>query len=235
MNILLIDHYAGSPKHGMEYRPYYFAREWVHSGHDVAIVAGSFSHLRIQQPAVEKGWSEEKIDGIRYVWLKTPRYSGNGARRALSMFAFLYQLKRHRRRILDGFSPAAVIASSTYPLDIFPAYRIVKKFHAKLLFEVHDLWPLTPVQIGGMSPKHPFVMLMQYAENFAYRKSDYVVSMLKNAYEYMRLHGLAEEKFVYIPNGIDVSEWEGLQTPLPPQHAECLQSLRRPHAGGTHR
>ena len=29
MNILLINHYAGSPQYGMEYRPYYLAREWV--------------------------------------------------------------------------------------------------------------------------------------------------------------------------------------------------------------
>jgi hypothetical protein len=28
----LINHYAGSPEHGMEYRTFYFAREWVRSG-----------------------------------------------------------------------------------------------------------------------------------------------------------------------------------------------------------
>ena len=42
MNILLINHYAGSPQHGMEYRPYYLAREWVRAGHTVQIVATAY-------------------------------------------------------------------------------------------------------------------------------------------------------------------------------------------------
>jgi len=50
MNILLINHYAGSPEHGMEYRPFYFAREWVRAGHRVLVVAADFSHLRQVNP-----------------------------------------------------------------------------------------------------------------------------------------------------------------------------------------
>ena len=50
MNILLINHYAGSPALGMEYRPYYLAREWVRAGHRVQIVAADFSHVRSRQP-----------------------------------------------------------------------------------------------------------------------------------------------------------------------------------------
>ncbi len=46
MNILLINHYAGSLGHGMEYRAYYLAREWVRLGHQVRIVASSYSHVR---------------------------------------------------------------------------------------------------------------------------------------------------------------------------------------------
>ena len=42
MNILYINHYAGSPRMGMEFRPYYFAREWVKMGHDVTMIANSF-------------------------------------------------------------------------------------------------------------------------------------------------------------------------------------------------
>lgn len=33
MNILIINHYAGSPEMGMEFRPYYFAKEWTAMGH----------------------------------------------------------------------------------------------------------------------------------------------------------------------------------------------------------
>ena len=50
MNILLINHYAGSHHHGMEYRPFCLGREWVKLGHQVTVVAASHSHLRIQQP-----------------------------------------------------------------------------------------------------------------------------------------------------------------------------------------
>lgn len=46
MNILVINHNAGSIEHGMEFRPYAFAREWIKSGHKVTIVAASFSHYR---------------------------------------------------------------------------------------------------------------------------------------------------------------------------------------------
>ena len=57
MNILLINHYAGSNIHGMEYRPYYLAKEWVKVGHDVTIVAASFSHVRSKQPTVDQAWA----------------------------------------------------------------------------------------------------------------------------------------------------------------------------------
>lgn len=210
MNILLINHYAGSLGYGMEYRPYYFAREWVRSGHKVTVVGASYSHLRSKQPKVSQAFEEENVDGIRYVWLKAPAYEGNGFGRIKNMLAFLAGLYRYMDKLAGGVIPDAVIASSTYPLDIYPARRLAKRYRAKLVFEVHDLWPLSPMELGNMPPYHPFIMVMQAAENYAYRHADKVVSLLPKAKEHMVSHGMAEEKFVYIPNGICIEDWNEL-------------------------
>ena len=79
-------------------------------------------------------------------------------------------------------------------------------YKAKLVFEVRDIWPLTLIDIGGYSPKHPFIKLMQYVEDKAYKYSDKVTSNLPYAYEHMIKRGVSKEKFVWIPNGIDVEE-----------------------------
>jgi hypothetical protein len=44
-NIWIINQYAGSILHGMEFRHYYFAKEFIKLGHKVTIISGSYSHL----------------------------------------------------------------------------------------------------------------------------------------------------------------------------------------------
>ncbi|MEN6406733.1 MAG: glycosyltransferase family 4 protein [Thermoguttaceae bacterium] len=226
MNILLINHYAGSPKYGMEYRPYYLAREWVRMGHNVTIAAASFSHLRIQQPGVDGDWSEETIDGVRYVWLKTPAYEGNGVGRVFNMLAFNRQMRRHEAEVLDGVKPDAVIASSPHPLVIYPARRIAAKYEAKLVFEVRDLWPLSLVDVGGMSRWHPFVMWLQRVENYAYRRADKIVSVLPKVDDYLRERGFDAGKFACVPNGIDLDEIAASPESLPDAYASTIARLK---------
>lgn len=221
MNILLINHYAGSPDYGMEFRPYYMCKEWVRRGHKALIIGGSYSHLRKLQPTQDA----ETIDGVNYRWVKLNTYKGNGLGRIVSMGLFISKLGVSYNKYLDDFLPDVVIASSTYPLDIYPAKRIAKHYGAKLIYEVHDLWPLSPIELGGYSPKHPFIQVMQKAENDCYKYVDAVVSMLPKAEEHMKEHGLAEGKFYCVPNGIVLSDWENPMD-LPKEHNDYLQKLK---------
>lgn len=226
MNILLLNHYAGSLVHGMEYRPFYLAREWVKAGHQVHIVAASFAHVRSVQPQLLEGqsYATEVIEGVHYHWLKTPSYQGNGWGRVKNMLSFMWAVRKQARHFARLIKPDVVIASSTYPMDIGPAQKIAKITQAQLVYEVHDLWPLSPKTLGNMSDWHPFIMWVQWAEDKAYRIADKVVSMLPMTLPYMQSRGLEAKKWSHVPNGIDLSEWQGYSV-LNPKHHQQVDSI----------
>lgn len=229
MRILLVNHYAGSPRHGMEFRPYYLAREWVRAGHEVTIVAASHSHVRAVQPEVPGQPVEELIDGIRYRWLPTPQYAGNGVGRLRNILSFLRQLRADAWRLTREIRPDAVIASSTYPMDVWVAKRLARLAKAKLVYEVHDLWPLSLIELSGMSPRHPFALMCGKAEADAYRDADVVVSMLPCVHEHMASRGLDLRKLHIVPNGFAPEEWRGESAPL---GATLQTHLDAEHAAG---
>ncbi|MBI3369912.1 MAG: glycosyltransferase family 4 protein [Burkholderiales bacterium] len=227
MNILYLNHYAGSPALGMEYRPYYLAREWVRQGHAVQVVAASYSHVRARQPKP----GDERIDGIAYRWLPTPTYRDNGWNRALNIWRYVWPLWCQANRLAAEFKPEVVIASSTYPMDIWAAHRIARAAGAQLVFEVHDLWPLSPVEVSGASPHHPFILLCGAAERFAYRHADRVVSMLPVVHDYMAARGLDLKRLTIVPNGIVIDEWEGAP-PAPLRDDVVAQAIAAQRAAG---
>lgn len=226
MKILLLNHYAGNPELGMEFRPYYFASEWGKMGHEVRIIAGDYSHLRIKNPKIEKDFQKNNIGGVEYYWIRTGKYNGNGMERALSMFRFVAKIWLNTKKIVKQWKPDVVISSSTYPLDTYAAQKIAKRAGANLIHEVHDMWPSTLYEIGGMSKYHPFVILIQLAENSAYKHSNHVVSLLPLSKNYMLHHGMSEQKFCFIPNGIYQPDWD-LRTEIPEEHKNCLLNLKR--------
>lgn len=222
MNILYLNHYAGTPALGMEYRPYFLAREWVRLGHRVQVVAADHSHVRARQPRA----GDETIDGVSWRWVATPPYRGNGFARLRNILAFLRALWSDAPRWAAAFRPDAVIASSTYPMDIWPARRIARLAGARLVHEVHDLWPLSPIELSGMSPWHPFALLCQRAEDAACRDADAVVSMLPKVHAHLASRGLDLGRLHIVPNGIDPAEWERAPAPLDPAVAAALDAAR---------
>ena len=231
MNILYINHYAGSIEMGMEFRPYYIAKELLKYGHKVDIIAADYSHLRSKNPNVIN-WEITNIDGIDYHWVHTKRYKGNGIKRAITMFQFVGALKRNAKRIALTLKPDVIITSSTYPLDTYAGQKIKriaqKRLNKKVLLihEVHDMWPITPIELYGMSPKNPFIIMLQKAENSFCKHSDKVISILPFAKDYLIEHGMGENNFCFVPNGIVLDDWDN-KIDIPVELKNVLSNARQ--------
>lgn len=203
--IWFINDYAGSKYHGMEFRNYNLAKELAKNGFKVYIISSSFSHLFRNLPETNSEYTFEDVDGINYIWIKVPKYkSSTDKKRILKWFLFtkkLYSLP------LDKIAkPDFIVASPMAPFLIMPSKHYAKKYRAKLIYDVKDIWPLTLMELGGFSKWHPLIWLMQKFSDYAYKASDLTTSSLSNALAYMTTRGLPEEKFKFIPNGISMED-----------------------------
>jgi len=209
-NIWIINQYTGSSYYGMNFRGYYFAKEFVASGHEVTIFTGTYSHLFFNYPKTDGMFTKESIDDIDYIWVKTPKYkSSKSIGRVFSMLVFMINLFFFN--IFKMKKPDVIIISSLSLFPILNAYIWAKIFKIEFIFEVRDIWPLTLIEVGNMSKYHPLVLFLGLFEKLGYKKAKYVVSVLPNAKEHMVSRGMNENKFRYIPNGVNLEEVQNYQ------------------------
>ncbi len=207
-NIWIINEYAGSPYHGMEFRHYYIGKELNKRGHNVSVITSSYSHLFKNFP--QKG--KENIDGVDYYWIKTFNYgNSHNKKRVLKWFIFMF--KCFFLPFFIKSKPDAIIVSPMAPFPILPAWILSKIYKAKLIYEVKDIWPLSLVELGGFSLKHPFIRLMSWFEKFALKRSDEVVSNLQNYGEHIKELGI-DRDFIWVSNGVELEELRDIE-PLP--------------------
>lgn len=201
--IWMLNQYAGSPWHGMEYRHYHLARALAERGHRVVVVSGSHSHLFTRPPRVSRPFTRQVIDGVTYCWVAVPRYGpAISLGRVLNMAAFAAALEALPTSRLPRPDAILVSSPSLFPVPI--AARWARRFGARLVFEVRDIWPLTLQELGGLSSRHPLIAAMQRLEDYGYRTADSVVSVLPGAGPHMVERGMDPAKFHYLPNGIDL-------------------------------
>jgi glycosyltransferase involved in cell wall biosynthesis len=202
--IWIVNQYAGSPRHGMEYRHYQLAKALVGQGHRVVLISGTRSHLFTRPPEVSRPFTLETIDGVTYCWVAGPPYQGAiSLGRVLNMAAFALRLTRLPAHRLPR--PDAILVSSPSLFPIPVVARWARRYGARMAFEVRDIWPLTLRELGGLARGHPLVALMQWLEDYGYRTADEVVSVLPAADGHMTSRGMDPAKFHYLPNGIELN------------------------------
>ena len=214
-SIWFVHPYAGGPGVGRYDRPFFLARYWQSFGHRSVVLTPSQHHLMdtSRQPGVEQ------IEGVTFEFIRSPAYRGNGLGRIINMATFTAQLVRQGDELaLRHGRPALVIASSPHPYAWFATEWLARRFGARSVFEVRDLWPLSLVELAGVSPSHPLVRFTGWLERRAYRKADAVVSLLPCTRDHMMALGLDAPRWHYIPNGIepDAQAGDAVRSDTPP-------------------
>lgn len=205
-NLWMVNHYAGNLQLGMEYRHFFLARHLRRMGHRVGIISASFHHLYTSPPEIDGPLSFGECDGVPHAWIDVPSYRGNGIKRLWNMISFTRKLGKYRRRIESQFGrPDAVLGSSPHPFVVSNLLSLKRRYRVPVLFEVRDLWPLMLHELGSLSPRSPLSLLFARLEKRGFKKCDRVISLWHSADRYMCKMGLSPERYVYLPNGIEIS------------------------------
>jgi glycosyltransferase involved in cell wall biosynthesis len=228
LNIWYLNAYAAPPEYGRGERPLCIAQELSEHGHQTTIVAASRHHLQFGDIAsLPVGETFER--GGRQFWLVPTRpYQGNGLGRILNMRDYAREVGRLDRAVAERrlARPDVMIVSSPHPLAFAPVAKLARRWSARIVFEERDLWPLSLVELSGLSPWHPICLWMQRHVRRAYQQADAVVTLLPNANRYLESQGAKPDAIHYIPNGVSLARWDELQAPLPVEARTLFDNLR---------
>jgi glycosyltransferase involved in cell wall biosynthesis len=173
-------------------RSYEFARRFVARGHGVRMVTaggGARTVEGIEVAGVRGGHS----DYVRATAVSYPRRALGFARFALS--AAVAALRGPRPDVVYATSPPLSMA--------LPALAAAARWRAPLVFEVRDLWPEAPIQMGALD--HPVAQRLARAlERFVYRRSARLIALSPGIREGILASGVPPGKVALVPNASDL-------------------------------
>lgn len=201
MRVWIVNQYALPPSASGSTRHYALGRELVASGHEVWIMASNFSYL--QRRRLQNCTGIQHFDGVSFLWLPTPVYRTNSIDRLWNNLVFTKQLLCSSE-IGSLPKPDVIIGSSPHPFGAWAALHLAQRYGSSFVTEIRDLWPQSLIDIGHISPHHPFVLMLSILEQQIYRRAERIISLLNRAVDYIAARGVPREKIVYIPNGVDL-------------------------------
>lgn len=203
----ILNHYAISPDMSGGTRHFDLARELVKKGHEVTIFASGFDHHTRQYLKIKPGekMRVEEYDGVRFVWVNTIPYTKNDWRRVLNMLSYGWRVLRCSRGLPK---PDAVIGSSMHPFAALAGWWLARRYKAKFIFEVRDLWPQTAVDMGAMKKNSLPAKLLYAWEKFMYDKAKKIIVLLPYAKDYVASRGINPEKVFWLPNGVNLERFD---------------------------
>lgn len=164
MKVLILHQYFNTPATGGPLRSYYLAKALVDKGITTAIITTHNGH----------DFRKEIIEGIEVHYLPIPYSNSFGFfRRVTSFLKFVFSIVREAGQ----FKNYDVCYAISTPLTIGLAAIWIKwRYKISYLFEVGDLWPEAPIQVGII--RNPVLKKILYRlEKSIYKRAKSIVAL----------------------------------------------------------
>lgn len=189
MRIIYVHQYFHTPEEGGGVRSYHFAKGMVDAGFEVEMIT-----------AHNKSYDEYKvIEGVKVHYLAVPYDNSYGFIRRINAF---YHFVNKAKKQIKKLPPPQVFYITSTPLSTgVIGLWAKKKLGIPYIFEVRDLWPEAPIQVGAVRNK--WVQKLLYdLEAKIYREAQKLVALSPGIKSYMQTVSPDSEIFL-VPNFSD--------------------------------
>lgn len=204
-NLWIFNHYANEPSGAGGTRHYHLAKNLRSLGWDTVVFAASSelntSRQRLKLPKIFK---MSDVADVKFLWVYTPKYSGNGLMRCLNILSYC-TLSLFKSVFAPPSKPQLIIGSSVHPFAALLGLMVSRYFKVPFIFEVRDLWPQTLIDLGRIKETSLITFFLKRLELLLYRNSNCIITLLPNAHEYITALGIDRNLIEWIPNGVELS------------------------------
>jgi glycosyltransferase involved in cell wall biosynthesis len=211
LRVWIVNHYADPPD-GLATRSFDLARRMVERGNPTTIFVSNFSHYRFRRLRALASWQlwrRELIDGVQFIWIRTPGYRGNDWRRILNMLTFSALVLV--AGVLTWPPPAVVIGVSVHPFAALAGFVIARLRGARFFFEETDLWPQTLIEFGRLREGSLMARLLTTIERFLYRRAERIVMLWRHTDQHVEAQGGSSARILWVPHGVELSRYQALE------------------------
>ena len=190
MHVLYIHQYFRTPQEPGGTRSYWVSQELLKRGHHVTMITSTNDKLH-PNPGVTI------VDGIEVHYVKNDYNNYMSKLRKVWSFVNFVRIAINESKKIKNVD--IVYATST-PLTIgFIALWLKWREKWRYVFEVRDLWPEFPIEVGAIKNKFAIKLLRKF-EKRIYDKSEHVVALSPGMKDGVVQAGTPDEKVTMVPN-----------------------------------
>lgn len=201
MHVIYFHQHFSTPKGAAGIRSYEMGRRMVEQGHAVTMVCGSFGPgvTGLTQP-FERGRRRGMVDGIDVIEMDLSYSNKDGFVKRTGLF-MKFALASMGLALREDYD---IAFATTTPLTAgLPGIAARWLRRKPFVFEVRDLWPELPREMGAIT--NPVVLwLLSVLEWSSYRSAHRCIGLSPGIVDGIAKRGVPRDRIAMIPNGCDL-------------------------------